>query len=382
MPMHLELLDRFDDYQQVEKIWQDLAAASNCSYFLSWGWIQNWIETLPREVPVKLAVIANGTGPRSAFFLGQARMAKQGIFRSNAYLLNQTGNWAYDRLYIEHNSVLHSNQGPCSLQQIVDCLPGNWEELYLSALAPSNFPANALEIAPPHEVMIANVIPCPYLDLQLARESSKGYLALLSSNARSQVKRSYKLYESRGPLVTEVAGDVPAALKIYDELIALHEAWWQKRNKPGAFQSDYFRAFHRRLIEKRFHTGEIQLIRIRCGDATIGCLYNFVFRGVVYFYQSGLSFEEDNRLKPGYVCHVEAIQLNAKAGHQRYDFLAGVEDYKERLSTNKDSLVWARIQKPKIKFKVERVMRGAALRGAAWYRDRKRGKASAAGRQS
>jgi CelD/BcsL family acetyltransferase involved in cellulose biosynthesis len=380
--MHLELLDRFDDYQRVENIWKDLAAASKCSYFLSWGWIQNWIETLPREVPVKLAVLTNGAGPRSAFFLGNTQMAKQGIFRSKAYRLNQTGNWDYDRLYIEHNSVLHSTQGPCSLQQIVDNLPGKWEELYLSALAPSNFPANGLEISPPHQIMIANVIPCPYVDLQQARENPKGYLALLSSNARSQVKRSYKLYEARGPLVTEVAEDVATALQIYDELIALHEAWWQRRNKPGAFHSDYFRAFHRRLIEKRFQAGEIQLIRLRCGDATVGCLYNFVFRGVVYFYQSGLSFEEDNRLKPGYVCHVEAIQFNAKVGHERYDFLAGVEDYKERLSTHKDSLVWARIQKPKIKFKVERVMRGVAMKGAAWYRDRKRSKPVASGKAS
>ena len=380
--MHLELLDRFDDRRRVEDIWQNLAASSNCSYFLSWGWIQNWIETLPREIPVKLAVLTNGAGPRSAFFLGRAQVANQGIFRSKAYLLNQTGNWTYDRLYIEHNSVLHSDQGPCSLQQIVDSLPGEWEELYLSALAPSSFPANDLQIAAPHEILIANVIPCPYVDLQQARDNPKGYTALLSSNARSQIKRSYKLYEGRGPLVAELAQDVPTALAIYDELIALHEAWWQRRSKPGAFHSEYFRAFHRRLIERRFHSGEIQLLRLRCGNETVGCLYNFVFRGIVYFYQSGLAFEEDNRFKPGYVCHVEAIQLNAKAGHRRYDFLAGVEDYKERLSTHQDSIVWARVQKPKVKFKVERVLRGVALKGAAWYHDRKRSKPRSLARQS
>jgi CelD/BcsL family acetyltransferase involved in cellulose biosynthesis len=116
------------------------------------------------------------------------------------------------------------------------------------------------------------------------------------------------------------------------------------------------------------------LIRVGCGGVTVGCLYNFVFRGVVYFYQSGLVLEEDNRMKPGYLCHVEAVQHCAKAGYLRYDFLAGFEDYKERLSTHQRPVVWARVQKPKIKFKVERVLRDAAQKGAAWYRDRKRGK--------
>ncbi len=222
--------------------------------------------------------------------------------------------------------------------------------------------------------MIANVMPAPWVDLQMARQQSGGYLALLRSSVRSQVKRAYRLYETRGPLVCEVAKDLSEALDIYTELIALHEVWWEQRKKPGAFHSAWFRAFHRRLIEKRFGDGEIQLVRVRCGGATVGCLYNFVHRGVVYFYQSGLAFEEDNRMKPGYICHVEAVQHCVGAGYNKYDFLAGFEDYKERLSTHQSSIVWARVQKPRIKFKVERAMREAALKGVAWYRDRKRGK--------
>ncbi len=149
MRLQLELLDRFDDYARIEHVWKQLSVGSDCSYFLSWGWVQNWIETLPREVSVKLAVLADGGSPRVAFFLGRANVVKQHIFRSKAYLINQTGHWEYDRLYIEHNSVLQSGEQACSLQQIVDSLPGDWEELYLSALAPDSFLANDLKIAPP-----------------------------------------------------------------------------------------------------------------------------------------------------------------------------------------------------------------------------------------
>ena len=373
-PLKLELLDRFEDYARIEQLWTKLSAESDCSWFLSWGWVQNWIETLPRDVPVKLAVLVDKSGPRAAFFLGRANVVKQYVFRSKAYLVNQTGNWDYDRLYIEHNSILRSDEHACSLQQIIDSLPGDWEELYLSALAPTSFLANDLRVEPPCEIMIANVMPAPWVDLKKAREHKSGYLGLLRSSVRSQVKRAFRLYEERGPLVCEIASNLSEALNIYTELIALHEAWWQQRKKPGAFRSPWFREFHRRLIEKRFSAGEIQMVRVRCGTTTVGCLYNFVYRGVVSFYQSGLTFEEDNRMKPGYICHVEAVQQSVKAGYDKYDFLAGVEDYKERLSTDQSSITWVRVQKPRIKFKVERALREAALRGSAWYRDRKRGK--------
>lgn len=380
MPLELQLLDRFDDLDRIEAVWQKLSAESECSFFLSWGWVQNWLETLPREVPVKLAVLSGDEGPRCAFFLGRANVARQHVFRSKAYLVNQTGNWDYDRLYIEHNSVLQSRGDACSLQQIVDSLPGEWEELYLSAVAAGSRLANDLKISRPYEVMIANEMPAPWVDLKMAREQKGGYLSLLRSSVRSQVKRACKGYEARGPLVCEVAATLSQALDIYTELMALHEAWWRQRKKPGAFHSPWFREFHRRLIEKRFCAGEIQLVRVRCGGATVGCLYNFVWRGVVYFYQSGLASEEDNRMKPGYVCHVEAIQYCVRAGFDKYDFLAGFEDYKERLSTHQTSLLWARVQKPRIKFRVERALRDAALKGAAWYREHKRGKARVIGK--
>jgi CelD/BcsL family acetyltransferase involved in cellulose biosynthesis len=373
--MRLELLDIFGDYARVENIWKKFSENCECSYFQSWGWIENWITSLPKRAPVKLAVLWDNAEPVSAFFLGRENVVNQVLFRSKAYLLNQTGKWAYDRLYIEHNLVFRSGACNASLQQIIELLPRDWEEFYLSALAPASFPANDLaQIGPPYELMIAKEIPSPYVDLQLVRKRSGDYIALLGSNVRSQIRRAYRLYEARGPIVREVAKDLPSALEIYDELIDLHTASWRKRKKAGAFATAYFRDFHRQLIEKRHGAGEIQLIRVRCGDSTIGCVYNFVFRGTVYFYQSGLLDETDNRLKPGYICHAEAIKFSAESGHSVYDFLAGFEDYKERLSTHKRTLVWARVQKPRIKFKLERLVRRAALAGIAKYDEFKRRK--------
>ena len=143
---------------------------------------------------------------------------------------------------------------------------------------------------------------------------------------------------------------------MFDELVALHRQAWRDRGEAGAFLP-FVHDFHRRLIERRFAAGEIQLLRVRAGDTTVGCLYNFVSRGDVSFYQSGLAYETDGKLKPGLVCHALAIDHAARAGHRWYEFLAGQSRYKQSLAPDARALVWARIQKPRLRFALEDLAR-------------------------
>jgi CelD/BcsL family acetyltransferase involved in cellulose biosynthesis len=155
----------------------------------------------------------------------------------------------------------------------------------------------------------------------------------------------------------EAARDQATALMFFMEMVYLHQRSWQARGETGAFATEFFRHFHQELIRKRFDCGEIQLLRITAGETTIGCLYNFVFKGKVYFYQSGVNYEDDSRLKPGFTSHVEAIKYNAAIGNACYDFLAGDAAYKDKLSTHQHRLVWATVQKPRIQFRIESELR-------------------------
>jgi hypothetical protein len=371
--MRLELLNPWRERRTVEEVWHALAAVCPPSYFLSWGFVETWLDSLPPETNLKCAVLREGEAAVGAAFLGQSRVVRQKLFRSDAWLLNQTGNRRLDQLYIEDNAILLDPAARLGLRDLLAQLPGRWEELYFSGVDP-NSPTGKLldQVPPPFQLLIANRIPAPYVDLAAARR--KDYLALLGSNTRSQVRRCYKLYEARGPLDTEVAADTAAALDIYSEMVDMHQRWWRQRGQRGAFASPYFDAFHRSLIGRRHAAGEIQLLRVRCGSETVGCLYNFVWNGTVSFYQSGLRMEDDNRLKPGYICHTEAVRHSAAHGHAVYDFMASFDDYKVRMATHQRDLVWARVQKPRLKFAVERLMRAGALRALEHYRKAKIGR--------
>src|SRR5436305_1145562 len=113
-----------------------------------------------------------------------------------------------------------------------------------------------------------DLLPALGLDRELARLSAAlGGAAARSGDARRCAERR------AGELAVDVPQDVAGALACYDELVAHHQRRWQARGHAGAFADPWFDRFHRRLIERRFGTGEIMLMRVRAGAQTIGCLY-------------------------------------------------------------------------------------------------------------
>ena len=337
---------------RVEAIWRGLEAQARPPYFLTWGWIENWIACLPREEAPRLHVISAGGAPIGAFFLGQRRVVRHGIVPSRALYLNATGTTRVDELCLEHNAILGAAN--LDLPGLLDALPGGWDELVLPALSRAEFPGNALD-APldRYRVCIDRVAAAPFVDLARVRAAGD-YFAVLRPGVRAQLRRAQRGF---GELNLDVAADEGEAADIYGELVRLHGLRWRARGQAGAFADPWFDRFHRRLIAERFRHGEIQLLRLRAGATTVGCLYNLVAGGRVLFYQSGLESFDDPHLKPGYLCHAAAVRLNAASGHAVYDLLAGASRYKQSLATDEVDLVWARIQRPLRRFAIEERVR-------------------------
>jgi CelD/BcsL family acetyltransferase involved in cellulose biosynthesis len=355
---------RFDPWTQrpqIEAIWAALAAAARPSYFLSWAWVENWLATLPRRVTLQLIALEEAAGPIAAWFVGERVILLGGLVPSRTRFLNATGWEEFDQLTIEHNGWLVRPGAACPIDRVVAELGRGWDELVLPGMD-----AAVAQLTPSHlgAVMVRKAVACPVVDLARVRESGD-YLALLGGDTRSQIRRAEKLYAARGAISIELATDVSHATAIFDELIELHTAAWRARGEPGAF-SPYMRTFHARLIANRLPRGEIQLVRVRAGGATIGCLYNFVSDGVVSFYQSGVAYEADNKLKPGLVCHAQAVRWNAAAGHRTYDFLGGDARYKQSLATGATRLTWCTIRRPRLRFALEDRARGLVRRWRQW----------------
>lgn len=339
--MKLELVDPYSP--DAGRIWRDLEVASRPTYFLTWPWVSNWLACLPRSQAPSLAVIVAAGAPLAAFFLAKRTMIRNRVVPSRALYFNITGIDRVDLLWIEYNGLVGRDM---PLAELLPLLPGGWDELYLPALREHAF--GDITTTDDTRVVIDRKVPAHYVDLEQAR--AKGYLALLSGQTRSQVKRAQR---EAGAVTVEFARDARSAIDIYSELVTLHTSQWRAKGKPGAFADPWFDRFHRRMITERFVHGEIELVRVRNGAGSIGCLYNFVHEGRVLQYQSGFATFANEKLKPGFICHTAAIEHAAASGHRVYDFLAGDHRYKKQLATDATVLTWARVQRRRLRFLVE-----------------------------
>jgi CelD/BcsL family acetyltransferase involved in cellulose biosynthesis len=154
-----------------------------------------------------------------------------------------------------------------------------------------------------------------------------------------------------------VAPSGEAAVEYLHGLRELHDAHWQGKGKDGAFPSEFTRSFHDRLVCDAVARGEVQMLRVTAGDEVVGYLYNFVRDGHVYFYQSGFKYTENPKFRPGLVCHYLAIMHNLDTGNRIYDFLAGSQRYKQSLGAADVKLYWFALQKPRLVFAVERMLK-------------------------
>jgi hypothetical protein len=335
---------------RVEQIWRALESQASPSFFLSWGWIENWLASLPRDMQPRLAIVLEDDLPAAAFFLGRRRITRLGVMASEALFVNATGSPRLDRLAIEHNGILRANRTDCSLATVLAQLPGEWDELYMPAVDRAAFPE--LPQLRKYRVRIDRDIAAPFVDLETVRAVDGGYLSVVGAMTRAQIRRGRR---ALGDLAIEVAGDLEHAIDIYGELLRLHGRRARDHGLRGAFADPWFEKLHRRLITERLRHGEIQLVRVRAGDRTIGCLYNFVYRGRVLFYQAGFEHDDDPHNAP-YLCHSAAIELNAASGHAVYDLVAG-DDYARHLATGESRMVWLRVQRKLVRFQIEARLR-------------------------
>jgi len=323
-------IEPVEDFAALAPVWRALERRADCSFFQSWA----WTGCLAEERFAEPWLLTARRGDRSIALALFNRGLRAGLTRP--ILLGESGKAELDTIFTEHNGLLLDRDEPDGLA--AQC----W-----AALA-ERFGAARWLISGTREVTCAALPgdriarirahrPAPYLDLSPDIDPLAGF----SANTRQQLRRSLRAWEKIGPLMLEVAATEDQADQYLAALAELHQSYWNARGKPGAFAEPFFGRFHQTLLHRASDRQSIDLIRIRAGERVAGYLYNFVHEGWVAAYQSGFDFGPDaDRLRPGLVCHLMAIQHYAQAGIRRYDFLGGEARYKRSLANAEIPLVW------------------------------------------
>lgn len=334
--------------------WMELERRADPGFFLSWRWIGSWL-TATGARPL-LVRAAEGNTILGLGLLVPSRR-KRFFFSVNQLCLHETGLAEQDAVMIEHNNFLIARSAPAGL--VADMLKAlqaadpSWDEIVLGGIC-----AATIAEADAAGLTIVTDRASPDFGVALPDPAQPGaWEDTLSSNQRAQLRQSRAFAERMGPLALKTADSPSQALEFFEKMIVLHTAYWQGRGKPGAFATPFANAFHRQIIASQTGPGAARLLELSAGAQALGYLYNFEYGDRVYSYQSGFSYSDDNRHRPGLLAHALAIEQARQRGMRVYDFLAGDAPYKARLGQQLGQILWCRGQRNRPLLRCERAAR-------------------------
>lgn len=341
---------------QLETDWLALQAATIGSFFLSWSWIGTWLKLVIDTADLQLFRCYCDDELIAMTIVSHNNIKRRVFFQSRILTLNELtdNDW---NMFIEYNGVLAKpGHESFALERLLDSLndTGNcWDEIQITNIPQESYS----RLRNSRELQTRDESSQPLWIAPLNTDTTAdSIISQMSKNRRWQIRRTFKEYEKQGPLTVNVARDVDEALDYFEQMGVLHTQRWQRTGSNGAFSRPRWVEFHQNLIRQAFDRGEIQLLRITCGARAIGYLYNLLWRDTVHMLQSGFVTEQSNTLRPGYVSHILAMQLNAQQGAQQYDFMIGDSEYKRTLAAEYPPLVSVRLQKPRLKFFIENAL--------------------------
>lgn len=316
--------------------WQALEASAQATPFTTWAWVDVWLEQLPDGIEPLLFRASDGGG---AVGLGLLVASRPGGLRRLLpgvdLHLQETGRPELDELTVEYASLLvRRGREDDTWRAFFECLlrRRGWSRLCLSATGDA---ARILGQLPGGLAAFSRrVRPAYRVDLDAVRNAGGGYVAQLSKRMRRELARIEGLYTALGPVRVEVARDSATALQWLAGMDVLHTRYWNSRGEPGAFASSFFLRFHQALA-RRVDDGLVRLSRVSAGGHVIGFAYHLACQENWHFYNAGLDYEvlggEADR--PGFLAQKLLVEAALAEGVRVYEFMAGEQLYKRRLST-------------------------------------------------
>jgi CelD/BcsL family acetyltransferase involved in cellulose biosynthesis len=333
--------------------------AGDRSFFLSPPWMAAWLGGAPDGSDLRIVEAGGARDLLLGLFCLRRRAPP--LFGLREARLHEFGEDARDAVYVEHNGFLVAKDAPADLRRkavdaALTCFACADAAVFRN-IAQSL--ADDVKAAAAQRGLSARILreqPVYVVDLAQLRAGRGDFIASFSASLRGKIRRAIRLYEERGPVRCQIASSSEEIDEAWREMAALHQQSWRARGRPGAFANPQFNAFHERL--KAAAPGAFQLMKFCAGKETLGVLYNFLWDKRVSAYQSGFSYEKDNRLAPGYVCHALAAQRYLDEGYDVYDFLAGDDDYKRRMGGLETRLCSLAIDNPTWRNRLRRLVRG------------------------
>lgn len=328
MPLNCRILKTRNAFESSSKEWTELLSrsASN-SLFLQWEWQFRWWESFGGDLFIVLITEDDRTIAILPF-----------IKRKSALLTILTMIGAPHSDYLDF--IIEKGRE----KEVIRCF---FNEFLNEHLAIKIIQLDSINQRSPNLDYLTNRFlhsflrsgdrkkECPFIMLP---DSWEAYLGSLSAGMRYFIGRKERKMGKDFEVQIGIAGSREEVSTRMDQFILQHQGRWNKRQRPGAFHSDAFCAFHKKVSEYLFKKGHLKLYYLELNKRPVASYYIFQYQNNYYFYLSG--FDPDfSRYSPGSVLMGAIIKDAISQGMDEFDFMRGESDYKFKWTTRKRVVV-------------------------------------------
>lgn len=348
--------------EMVEKAWMELESASINGFCMSWTWVEPWLRLVLPDNPVYVFTAKeNGRLIAICFLTLRDTSRLNDVIKIRQVLLNECLDDSFN-MFLSYNGLLiRQGYEAAAWRAFFDEVMTwheAWDEILLCSIDEEVYKVVIDNNNRKLTIDLDKIYKSWIFNLTSDEVSGGDILAGMKRKSRQQIRQSLKKYQSLGEIVIDCAKTLEEANSYFDAMGELHTLRWQSVGKTGSFANANWIRFHQGLIAKGFERGHIQLLRVACGDDVLGYLYGHVYGDTVYMHQTGFAESENNAMRPGYLCHYMAMKFNQSIDIRYYDFLPDESgSYKRFFVQDTKQVYWLQIQRPKIKFRIENLLR-------------------------
>lgn len=329
LQLHSALIEDWSGVRALEREWNGLLAKSRAdTLFLTWEWIETWIDVTGECHRPFVIVVRDGQGRLcgvAPFYLAPYRLAGVVPFRMLRVLADDETGSEYPDWIVERSCAAEIEW------QIAATLKRHrryWDGVWLPNLSGWSGAERDLR-----RVLGDHGCRSQSRSVAFCSIGLPGSLALyegsLSKGQREKTRRvCRKVLQQAGMRITrcESPDDIDAYLAA---LFDLHRRRWQLRGDPGSFQRrPELQLFYRRFLPVALRKGWLRLYALREGEAFLALQLGYVYRNVFYQIQEG--FDPQFTSGAGNVLRHQVIAACIAEGVGTYDLLAGASEHKRR----------------------------------------------------
>lgn len=158
-------------------------------------------------------------------------------------------------------------------------------------------------------------------------ESWDGYLEMLNSKQRHEVRRKLRRLQEAGTVAYRVITEKSEASEAMDTFLKM---FTESREDKAAFLTGQKESYFRALADATAEAGLLRMGVLDLDSKPVAMVLAFDFKEGMYLYNSGYDTDYTS-LSVGLACKLYCIQESIEKKKKIYDFLKGNEVYKYRL---------------------------------------------------